>query len=111
MLAESSMQIADNPLETDVYIINKVSKLNAKGAKNWQEGLGAGLPPSAVHADGVWRPTATRIARTILVDGRLAHLEKLHLDSMERRKRRSCTNELGSNYNAMCPDLGNKIWR
>ena len=57
MLAESVMQIADIPLETDVYIINKVShrKLNAKGGKNWQEGLGAGLPPSAVHADGVWR--------------------------------------------------------
>ena len=45
------------PIETDVYIINKASnrKLYAQGAKNWQEGFGAGSPPSAVHADGVWR--------------------------------------------------------
>ena len=54
---ESVMRVAEFPIETNVYIINKASnrKLYAQGTKNWQEGFGAGSPPSAVHADGVWR--------------------------------------------------------
>lgn len=40
-----------------MYSINKESnrKLSATGGENWEAGLGAGFPPSAVHEDCVWR--------------------------------------------------------
>ena len=55
----SVVHIGRIPLEVDVTITNKCSgrKLYAAEGYNWLGKVGAGSPPSAVHADGNWRIT------------------------------------------------------